>query len=55
MAKVTIRGVDPKLWEQAKIECVKSKTLTLGAIVNEGLTLRQQAKGGKGSEKAVRD
>jgi len=40
MARITIRSVNPALWEKAKIECVKSKTLTLGDIVNEGLAKR---------------
>ena len=42
--KVTIRGVDPKLWQQVKHECLDSKTLTLCDIVNEGLALRQEKK-----------
>lgn len=50
--KVTIRSVDKKLWEQAKHDCV-TENKSLGEIVNEGLVLRQQAKGGKDSLKAV--
>ena len=50
--KVTIRSVDPKLWEQAKHDCI-TEGKSLGKIVNEGLVLRQEAKGGKGSQKAV--
>ncbi len=42
--KVTIRSVDPKLWEEAKVECARSKTLSLGKIVNEGLALRELVK-----------
>lgn len=42
--KITIRGVDPKAWQEAKVECARSKTLTLGDIVNEGLQLRQAQK-----------
>jgi hypothetical protein len=38
--KVTIRGVNAALWTKAKIECVESKTLTLGEIVNDGLAKR---------------
>ena len=44
--KVTIRSVDPKLWKQAKYDCI-TEDKTLGQIVNEGLELRQQAKGGQ--------
>ena len=39
--KVTIRGVDKKLWEQARIDAIKENK-TMGELVNEGLKLRQQ-------------
>ena len=42
--KVTVRGVSSKLWEEAKVECARSKTLTLGDIVNEGLKARHTLK-----------
>ena len=41
--KVTIRGVNKTLWEQAKHDCI-TEDKTLGQIVNEGLELRQQLK-----------
>lgn len=41
--KVTIRGVNKKLWEQAKHDCI-TEDKSLGTIVNEGLELRQQKK-----------
>jgi len=41
--KVTIRGVDPKLWEQAKHNAI-TEGKTLGEQVNEGLKLRQAIK-----------
>ena len=40
MSKVTIRGVDKKLWEQTRIDAIKEKR-TMGGIVNEALKLRQ--------------
>ena len=41
--KVTIRGVDPKTWEQSRIYAIKENK-TMGEIVNEGLKLRQDKK-----------
>ena len=41
--KVTIRGVDPKLWEATRIQAIVENT-TMGRIVNEGLELRRDAK-----------
>lgn len=41
--KVTIRGVDPKLWKESKHDSI-DQNKSMGEIVNEGLTLRQQAK-----------
>jgi len=41
--KVTIRGVDPKLWESSRIQALIEKK-TMGELVNEGLELRREAK-----------
>lgn len=44
--KVTIRGVDKKLWEEVQLEVERSKfhppQLSSGEIVNEGLELRRE-------------
>ena len=44
--KVTTRGVDPKLWDKAKVECIEKKT-TLGKIINEELAGRYAPKKGE--------
>lgn len=41
--KVTIRGIDPKLWEETRVQAIIEKT-TMGKMVNEGLVLRREAK-----------
>lgn len=41
--KVTIRGIDPKLWEETRIDAIKENK-TMGQLVNEGLELRREAK-----------
>ena len=42
--KVTIRGVNKKLWAQAKHDTI-TEGKSLGEQVNEGLVLRQSMKG----------
>lgn len=41
--KVTIRGIDPALYKQARHDSI-TENKTMGEIVNEGLRLRQVAK-----------
>lgn len=43
MSKITIRGIDKKLWEQTRIDAIKENK-TMGQIVNESLELRQEQK-----------
>lgn len=47
--KVTIRGVDPKLWLEAKHDAI-TEDKTMGEIVNEGLRLRKQTGVGQNKE-----
>ena len=46
--KVTIKGVDPKLWEEVQLEVERSKfqppRVSTGELVNEALRLRQEKK-----------
>lgn len=48
--KVTTRGVNKKLWEKAKVECIRKHT-TLGNIINEELADRYAPKEGEGDAK----